>query len=380
MGAVVVLLGPTSEVSKTGPAINVSTVKRDKDALYTATISVDDFCGRIYLQGTLVKNPKANDWFNIKIGDSRFIDYPLTPGAPRDGTLGDTAIDKFNFAGNYLQLRAVIDKEGVPTPSGRVVQILLSDEYSSGLHNEQVPIPIAPTPTPPPGPTPTPIGSTTAEFATVTVDPLGKVTKLSSGDPTKISAQTYVFNTYAELATITPVPQIGDAAFIMSATDAQRGYYVYTGAVWHGLTDNDFAINRNIAAGTYTNATVQIDTFGRVLSATAGTDVNSLSRSIAFTALSSDLAIGEALPANSRVTKIVVEVQDAFDPACQLNVTDGTGTLITSDEIAFESSNETSIFEINKHYGTSNVFKIMVNNNGTQVGSGKIIIDFALDQ
>ena len=47
MGAVVVLLGPTSDVSKTGPAINVSSLKRDKEALYTATIAVEDFCGRI---------------------------------------------------------------------------------------------------------------------------------------------------------------------------------------------------------------------------------------------------------------------------------------------------------------------------------------------
>jgi len=387
VGAVVVLLGPTSDVSKTGPAINVSTVKRDKDALYTATISVDDFCGRIYLQGTLVKNPKANDWFNIKIGDNRFIDYPLTPGAPRTGTLGDTATDKFNFAGNYLQLRAVIDKEGVPTPSGSVLQILLSDEYSSGLHNDQIATPVTPVPGPVgpgPGPSPAPpgpipVGEVTAEYATVTVNPLGKVTKLSSGDPTKISAQTNVFNTYAELVALTPPPQVGDAAFIMSLADPQRGYYVYTGAVWHGLTDNDFAIKRNVAAGTYTNATVQLDSFGRVISASAGTDVNSLTRSIAFTALSSELAIGEALPANCRVTKIVVAVQNAFDPLCQLNVTDGTSTLITSDEIMFEDSNETSIFEINKHYGTSNVFKIMVNNNGTQAGSGTIIIDFALD-
>lgn len=380
MGAVVVLLGPTSEVTKTGPSINVATLKRDKEALYTATIIVDDFCGRIYLQGTLVKNPKSTDWFNIKIGDNRFIDYPLTPGSPRNGTssaqLGDTATDKFTFSGNYIQLRAVIDKESVPTPSGRVVQILLSDEYSSDLHNDQYPIPVTP-PGPPPVTPPTPIGNKTVEYASVTVDALGKVIKLSPNDPTKISAQTYVVNAYSELNAI--VPQIGDAAFVMQGTDPKRGYYVYTGAVWHGLTDNDFAINRNVAAGTYTNASVQIDSYGRVLSATSGTDVNSLSRSASFTALSSDLSIGQALPANSRVTKIVVQVQDAFDPACSVFVTDIDGTLITSDEIAFEQSNETSIFELNKHYNSSNLFKIKVNSNGTQPGSGKIIIDFALD-
>lgn len=377
MGAVVVLLGPTSDLKKTGPAINVSSVKRDKEALYTATISVEDFSGRIYLQGTLVKNPKEKDWFNIKIGDSRYIDYPITPGTLRDSTLGDTAIDKFNFIGNYLQLRVIVDKERTSAPSGRVLQILLSDEYSADLHNNQQPVPIVPPIVTPPVPPPVPVGLRTADYASVTVDALGKVVKINANDPTKISAQTYVIGTYAELSVI--VPQTGDAAFVMSPTDPGRGYYVYTGAQWHGLTDNDFAIKRDVLAGTYTNASVQLDAFGRVLSASSGTDVNSLTRSVSFTALSSELAVGQSLPANSRVTKIVVQIQDAFAATCSLNITDNTGTLITSDQIAYENSNEISIFELNKHYPASNLFKIMVNNNGTQAGSGKIIIDFALD-
>jgi hypothetical protein len=372
----VVLLGSTTELTKTGQAINVISIKRDRDALYTVTISVEDFCGRIFIQGTLVKNPKAGDWFNIKINDNRYIDYPLDPNHPRDtrvGAFGDTAVDKFNFAGNYLQIRAVVDKTAVPTQSGRVVQITLSDEYSSDLHNVPQPPPIVV----PPNPNPQGTG-TTVEYATVTVDKFGKVTNISAGDPTKISAQTYVVDLYSKLAAITP--QIGDSALVTSPVDPLHGYYLYNGTAWHGLNDGDLSINKNVTAGTYTNATVQVDSYGRVISAQSGI-INppaTTSRSAVFSAATPEVTM-EALPPNARVNKIVLEIIDAFDPTCDLQLVDDVSTVISSDEILFEDGNETSVFEMSKMYTTGGLFKLLVNSNGTQSGSGKITIDFALN-
>jgi hypothetical protein len=380
MGSVV-LLGTTTEVNATGQAINVATLKRDKDALYTATISVDNFCGRILIQGTLVKHPKASDWFSIKIGDNRFIDYPFDPHNLRDsrvGALGDTAVDKFTFAGNYLQLRAVVDKSLVPAPSGKLVQVVISDEYSADLHNA-VPTPIIVTPTPTPNPVPQSLG-TTVEYATVTVDQFGKITNISAGDPTKISAQTYVVTLYDDLSKIRPPPQVGDAALVTSGSDPKRGYYVYTVNGWHGLADNDLSVKKDVVAGTYTYATIEVDKFGRIVSASNGKPAVvaiETSVSASFTADTPEVIIGHSIPPLSKIEKIVIEITTAFDPSCVMTVEDQNQVWITSSEIAFEESDQILIFEINQLYSNGGLFKILVNSNGTHIGSGKITITFS---
>ena len=370
----VLLLGTTSESNVTGSNVNVATLKRDKDAKYTATINVENFAGRIYLQGSLVKTPGASDWFNIKIGDKRYIDYPINPASPR-GTGGDTAIDKFNFAGNYLHIRAVVDKTAVAVPNGKILQILLADEYSAELHNDYDSS--GPTTVIDPGSgSVIGTGTKTVDYATVTVDSLGKIVSIKSNDPTKISAQTYIVNTYAELAALTTV-QAGDTAYVTSQVDPKRGLYINTGTAWHGFTDDDFSINRQVAAGTYSNATVQVDQYGRVLFAQSGTDVNSLRRVVEFDTSAAEFSVASALPANCNVKKIVVEVDEPFDVNAAITVADSTNTLITSDELIVDSV-ETTIFELNKHYATANTVKVLVNSQGS-AGHGKLIIDFALE-
>lgn len=368
----VVLLGPTSEANKIGPAINVATLKRDREAMYTATIFVEEFAGRVYLQGSLVKNPQPTDWFNIKIGETRYIEYPLTPGQPRGDDIGDTAIDKFNFAGNYLRIRAVVDKTQTANPSGRVVQVLLSDEYTAELHNDYDDDlePIDPT-------QPIPAGALTAQFATVTIDRLGKVLSLSSGDPTLVSSQTYIRDQYAELALLQP--QKGDAAFITGELDPARGYYVYTGTSWHGLTDNDFAIKRDVVPGTYVNATVQVDAYGRVVQAQSGAiGVTSGVRTASFTALDTEVNVGDVYPLGAHINKITVKANQSFDPACLVSITDSVQELISPDELDLTEDGLTTVFSVDTTYNTSNFFKVLLNNNGTAQGSGEVTIYFTV--
>jgi len=331
----VLLLSETSDTSVIGPDVYVATLKRDKDALYTVSINVEDFAGRIYLQGTLAKHPASADWFNIKINDKRYIDYPINPASLR-GTAGDTAIDKFNFAGNYLHIRAVIDKTAVAQPSGKVIQIVLSDEYSIELHND-VPSAII---TPDAGQPAPGIGIQTFDFASVTVDSQGKIVSVKAGDPTKISAQTTIVSTYAALLELKP--QVGDAAYVSSPADPNKGLYINTATGWRSVSDG-----------------------------------SGLRRVIEFNSTATEFVTDADLPANCNVKKIVVEVDEPFDVNAAITVADSTNTLITSDELIVDSV-ETTVFELNKHYATANSIKVSVNPLGT-TGHGKLIIDFALE-
>lgn len=334
MSKAVLLLSETSDTSVTGPDVYVATLKRDKDALYTASVNVEEFSGRVYLQGTLAKHPASADWFNIKINDKRYIDYPINPAEPR-GIAGDTAIDKFNFAGNFLHIRAVIDKTAVAKPSGKVIQIVLSDEYSTELHNDVPGAVITPDAgQPAPG-----IGIQTFDFASVTVDSQGKIVSVKAGDPTKISAQTTVVSTYAALASLKP--QVGDSVYVNSLTDPNAGLYISTAAGWKLV--NSGSGQRRI---------------------------------VEFNSTASEFTIDSALPANCSIKKIVVEVNEPFNSSTDITVQDDTSILISGDELVVDSI-ETTVFELNKRYNTSNLVKVLV--SSASAGHGKVIIDYALE-
>lgn len=100
---------------------------------HTVSISVVNFIGRIYIQGSLASQPGPNDWFAIPlIGDIPFVQFPLNPSAPTGQGNGDTIVVSYSFSGNYIWIRAVCDRSYlVPPPSdpslvGAVRQILLN--------------------------------------------------------------------------------------------------------------------------------------------------------------------------------------------------------------------------------------------------------------
>ena len=100
---------------------------------HTVSISVVNFIGRIYIQGSLAGQPGPNDWFAIPlIGDIPFVQFPLNPQSPTGQGNGDTTVVSYSFSGNYIWIRAVCDRTYlVPPPTdpalvGSVRQILLN--------------------------------------------------------------------------------------------------------------------------------------------------------------------------------------------------------------------------------------------------------------
>jgi hypothetical protein len=99
---------------------------------HTVSISLSNFTGRIYIQGSLARDPGPLDWFNIPIGNTAaYVQYPLDPALPT-GTTGDTGNYAYSFSGNYVWVRAKVDRTYlVPPPTnsyfvGEVLQILLN--------------------------------------------------------------------------------------------------------------------------------------------------------------------------------------------------------------------------------------------------------------
>jgi len=100
---------------------------------HTVSLSVVNFIGRIYIQGSLASQPGPLDWFNIPlINDVPFVQFPLNPNAPTGQNNGDTTVQAYSFSGNYIWLRAVVDRTYlIPPPTdpylvGAVRQILLN--------------------------------------------------------------------------------------------------------------------------------------------------------------------------------------------------------------------------------------------------------------
>ena len=93
---------------------------------HTVSINLDNFTGRIYIQGSLASDPKETDWFNIPIGNGTpYVQFPLDPALPTgynpelnqwplngspNSSNGDTGIYAYNFSGNYVWVRAVVDR------------------------------------------------------------------------------------------------------------------------------------------------------------------------------------------------------------------------------------------------------------------------------
>jgi hypothetical protein len=87
------------------------------DGLHTVQVVYQNFVGGFGIQATLALRPKEEDWFWIKMnpnGDNvntPFLIYPENPLAPTGSNGGDTGSQAFTFQGNFVFVRAVLNRQ-----------------------------------------------------------------------------------------------------------------------------------------------------------------------------------------------------------------------------------------------------------------------------
>jgi hypothetical protein len=89
------------------------------DGFHTVQINLNNFSGEIVIQGTLAVDPASDDWFNIVLETNTNVTGTVdTTGAISVGpsvTLSsitysaDTLNATYNFTGNYVWVRAVVN-------------------------------------------------------------------------------------------------------------------------------------------------------------------------------------------------------------------------------------------------------------------------------
>ena len=101
----VLMLGTEQLLDYTGDSVRGDGFYGFSDGIHTVQITVTDYIGRIYIQGTLASDPVEADWFNIKVnGNDDYITYGVGAGTGVTSTLA------YTFQGNMLYLRAKVER------------------------------------------------------------------------------------------------------------------------------------------------------------------------------------------------------------------------------------------------------------------------------
>lgn len=130
------LLGDTSgELNVTGLPVKGDGFYGFSDGLHTISVKMNNFTGRIYIEATLELHPTEADWFPIMLSSQHpYVEYPLNRIIPTD-VRGDSGVDSFVIEGNFVFIRARIDRSYVvPVPItpddiadlGSITRILLN--------------------------------------------------------------------------------------------------------------------------------------------------------------------------------------------------------------------------------------------------------------
>lgn len=123
-----------------GTAIRADGYFGHSDGIHTVQVVVANFTGSFGIQGTLATEPVEADWFDINLNANRnvssaspYVSFPVNPAAP-SGQDGDNATLGFTFVGNFVFLRAILDRSTIAEPAptdtttelGAIDRVLLS--------------------------------------------------------------------------------------------------------------------------------------------------------------------------------------------------------------------------------------------------------------
>jgi hypothetical protein len=106
-----VLLNDTNgQLSMVGTPVRADGWWGFTDGKHTISINLQNFTGRIYLEGSLATTPKEEDWFPIHLS-------PSTPYLYLEKATGAKA---FSFEGNFVWVRARLDRSYIyPQPDNQ---------------------------------------------------------------------------------------------------------------------------------------------------------------------------------------------------------------------------------------------------------------------
>lgn len=133
MFSITLLSSTTMQVNATGQKQKGPGYSNTVGSGCTVSIATINLKGRVYIEGSLSTDPKEDDWFPIQfIPDHDYVQFPRNPNAPTGIGGGDTSVVAYNFSGNYIWLRARLDRNYlVPYPTdaayvGAIKYILLT--------------------------------------------------------------------------------------------------------------------------------------------------------------------------------------------------------------------------------------------------------------
>ena len=133
MFSVTLLDSTTTEINVTGIKQKGAGFSNTIGCNHTVSISVANFIGRVYIEGSLASDPSDDDWFPIKlVGNLDYIQFPRNQNFPTGAGGGDTGVVAYSFSGNYIWVRARLDRDYlIPFPQstqyvGAIRYILLN--------------------------------------------------------------------------------------------------------------------------------------------------------------------------------------------------------------------------------------------------------------
>jgi hypothetical protein len=101
------LLG-SNDLDQTGQATRADGYYGYASGIHTVGFYLKNFKGRLFIDATLSDNPQESDWFPIGLG--RLTEY-------YEVTSSETKVESFNIVGNFVYLRARIQRSYLGRPA-----------------------------------------------------------------------------------------------------------------------------------------------------------------------------------------------------------------------------------------------------------------------
>ena len=119
--SVVMLEDTQGEVNVTGDPVRADAYFGLTDGLHTVAIYFQNFIGRVYIEASLSNDPQENEWFPINLnGERPFLQFSSEDGAKLDAPTGlsdqhsgKNGVEAYTFQGNFLWLRARVDRSHI---------------------------------------------------------------------------------------------------------------------------------------------------------------------------------------------------------------------------------------------------------------------------